>query len=1106
MTAFFDNLEATDFTIVHRGVPSVEVLIRRDGIPIPRFEQQEFPRMASSRVDYAVSLSPQQHNQSRVVRKIRLKYPAGGDYFVVAYMPPMGFASLFSQSNGKAISFRLNAEVVRSNNNENPCQRELKEEFIGLECTPSWAVAKNNSATGGVNNNNDNHIRRGVVECVRKDQSDSDNDSQAKEEGVNVHADSTSLEGRGVDESVGQVAVLPSDVCNTKYPKNCEKVVVSEEKSERFAADDDDHNNSDGRSNKGLMASSVSMLSGDLPARKFRADKHYVPIDAAHFVVTVTFDFEYNNTKINTSKNASEEGSPTGNSGWFLLRGAQENLPGYSSFNFLRETHFETNNCTVIDIGKGGDQKGGVGMSKGKAQCSWTQPNPGNGLWWFFTVTPVVKIGGNASCAEMSSDAGGTAKKTICIAGNETSNVTIDENSLLYSVSFVSFQDEGDAQESIVMFNSFVYRSPLDFTYTFSDVAPASVSGELKQSQNFLSPANESAKMRRFLVKTLAFDLSPADVGGVLSLTASANYLPNPGQTPPGGKSVFSQLDPVNITILAKCGSIPQMATAGGYDLKFNGLSNAKSIAVQFPSAGRWFVLFLVNEPSSAGKAVPSTSLIDINMTYDISAVVSQCPNKCNGRGDCKMSYSDHGAFYAFCDCWRPFQGWDCGELLRSTLSTYLRIILLVLSNTAFVPGILLAQKMRLWSEQFVYFYAMIASSVYHVCDEDLRFCVLGGFEPMKYLDFTGAFASIWVTFVHLSGVRGHGKHVAHLAGILLFGLIADTDSSALWAMAAPFVGGMAYVAVTFWKQHRSFRKAFAESRTRVFQRFLSGFLRWGYFFGGIGLVIVGISVFLVYETDENYGFTHSIWHVSVALSIGLFLKAGDPGRKRYKKWGGGGGAAFRSLSTNPVSHHRRFSDLVEDEEEDESSNDASLLGGGSRRHSSGVEDAEEYSADYQLEGYGSDDIEACNSSGTLNLSGIGPERLPGGSHGRDPTNRTEAPENFVVDDYNYPLIGNGRGGGILQFRSPEAVRYSFSNKDSVNGNLANPDASGHEQRTMQIQKPPSAITSVAGNHTTDAQENSEITAHPTETPVERDDDNGPSNDGKSNEQSEYVH
>ena len=57
----------------------------------------------------------------------------------------------------------------------------------------------------------------------------------------------------------------------------------------------------------------------------------------------------------------------------------------------------------------------------------------------------------------------------------------------------------------------------------------------------------------------------------------------------------------------------------------------------------------------------------------------------------------------------------------------------------------------------------------------------------MKYMDFTGAFASIWVTFVFLSGVTGPGKHVAHIGGLFMFGLAAEINSSAMWGYGISF-------------------------------------------------------------------------------------------------------------------------------------------------------------------------------------------------------------------------------------------------------------------------------------------------------------------------------
>ena len=170
-------------------------------------------------------------------------------------------------------------------------------------------------------------------------------------------------------------------------------------------------------------------------------------------------------------------------------------------------------------------------------------------------------------------------------------------------------------------------------------------------------------------------------------------------------KSGLGMFKPANITVYAKHGSIP---TADAYDFKFSGNTPLKSDSLQYPTAGRWFILM------KAEKLNPGKTSAPYGLSYTMRVYNHRCANSCSGSGDCKVKQGDHNAVYAFCDCGRPFKGWDCSDLIYKQLFRIVRMALLVLSNLAFIPGIILSKKMKLWSECFVYLYTMISSCLYH--------------------------------------------------------------------------------------------------------------------------------------------------------------------------------------------------------------------------------------------------------------------------------------------------------------------------------------------------------------------------------------------------------
>lgn len=60
-----------------------------------------------------------------------------------------------------------------------------------------------------------------------------------------------------------------------------------------------------------------------------------------------------------------------------------------------------------------------------------------------------------------------------------------------------------------------------------------------------------------------------------------------------------------------------------------------------------------------------------------------------------------------------------------------------------------------------------------------------------------------------------------------------------------------------------------------------SSWKRWVfYLLPGITLAFIAISVYAFMETNENYYYTHSIWHVLVACSVAFLL----PPRDKHKK------------------------------------------------------------------------------------------------------------------------------------------------------------------------------------------------------------------------------
>lgn len=110
------------------------------------------------------------------------------------------------------------------------------------------------------------------------------------------------------------------------------------------------------------------------------------------------------------------------------------------------------------------------------------------------------------------------------------------------------------------------------------------------------------------------------------------------------------------------------------------------------------------------------------------------------------------------------------------------------------------------------------------------------------------------------------------MSGTLIIAMSLQLDRRGVWNMLAPCLFALV-IMTTAWayrgvKRHRCYPPCWQ---------------RWAFFlFPGIGLAVVAIAVYAFMETKENYYYTHSIWHILVALSVAFLL---PPGSKHKNSW-----------------------------------------------------------------------------------------------------------------------------------------------------------------------------------------------------------------------------
>lgn len=307
---------------------------------------------------------------------------------------------------------------------------------------------------------------------------------------------------------------------------------------------------------------------------------------------------------------------------------------------------------------------------------------------------------------------------------------------------------------------------------------------------------------------------------------------------------------------------------AQGFSLSVSKNESSALLRIPFPEAAMWYLSL----QTLCNHSVDCTNASGL---VSVSASVSACIDDCGPYGECRLLRTNSYLFAA-CVCKTGWQGWGCtdGSAAQSFSRQMAAALLLTLSNLFFIPPIIVALYRGYHTEAAVYFFTMFFSTFYHACDQPgvTVMCIMD-YDTLQFCDFLGSVVSVWVTIVCMARLLDPVKYMLFMGGTLVISMAMQLDRRGLWNLLGPVIFSLV-IMVTAWiyrtvKRHHCYPPTWR---------------RWVFFLlPGFVSALIGVCVYIFAQTDSNYYYTHSIWHVMVATSVVFLL---PPREKHIPPWG----------------------------------------------------------------------------------------------------------------------------------------------------------------------------------------------------------------------------
>ncbi|XP_048189227.1 post-GPI attachment to proteins factor 6 [Perognathus longimembris pacificus] len=304
-----------------------------------------------------------------------------------------------------------------------------------------------------------------------------------------------------------------------------------------------------------------------------------------------------------------------------------------------------------------------------------------------------------------------------------------------------------------------------------------------------------------------------------------------------------------------------------GYPLSLNTLSTTASLTIPYPETDNWYLSLQLVCPESPRACEQTTARVETTLS------LMPCLDDCGTYGQCLL-LRRHSYVYAGCSCKAGWRGWSCTD--NSTAQTMAQqkaaALLLTLSNLMFLAPIAVSVHRAFLVEAFVYLYTMFFSTFYHACDQpgEATLCIFN-YDTLQYCDFLGSGASTWVTILCMARLKTVLKHILFVLGTLIMAMSLQLDRRGIWNLMGPCL--FAFVIMSsMWV----YRCGHRHQCYPTWQRWVF------YLLPGISMASMGIAIYTSMMTNDNYYYTHSIWHILLAGSVALLL---PPQEEQVEPW-----------------------------------------------------------------------------------------------------------------------------------------------------------------------------------------------------------------------------